>query len=128
MSIVWFQPERLKRWLKACFPGETIDIEERILRFGEESLELLQSEGVTREQALALVKQVFDKEPGDPYQELGGVTVTLAAYCAIKDADAGWAFETEMTRVENPIIMAKIREKHLTKAVVSSKHRADRTQ
>lgn len=124
MKIIWEKP-RVRSWLVKCFGRAVLDdVEERALRFGEESLELVQSLGVTREQALALVKQVYDKEPGDPFQELGGTMVTLATLCVVNpELNAEEAYRTELVRCERPEIMQKIRDKHATKAVVSSRFR-----
>ena len=122
--MIFLQPGRMVRFLKTAFYEHWNDIEERALRFVEESIELAETDGVTREQCHALVDQVFDKgEPGNSYQEVGGVMVTLAAYMALKNIDAGRAFEEELSRVEQPEVIAKIRAKHKTKAVVSSKWR-----
>lgn len=123
MKIVWEKP-RVRAWLVKCFGrGVLMDQEERALRFGEESLELIQSLGITRAQALALVKQVYDKPAGEPFQELGGTTVTLASLCVVTGLNAEDAYRTELIRCERPEIMDKIRTKHATKAVVSSRFR-----
>lgn len=121
--ILWDTP-RVTRWLVNVFGrGALINVEERALRFGEESLELIQSLGVTQHQAEALVKQVYAKPPGDQEQELGGTTVTLAALCAITGLDADRAYRTELNRVHQPAVIAKIKAKHATKAVVSAEYR-----
>jgi len=119
--MIMLQADRCLRWLAEVFgPSATQDVEERALRFGEESLELIQSLGITREQAEALVKQVFDKPIGEPEQELGGTMVTLATLCAVTGMNAGSAFATEFDRCDNPKVKQKIVTKHLNKAVVSS--------
>ena len=122
--MIDFNIPRVRNWLAEVFGKPALfDVEERGLRFGEEALELIQSLGVTREQALALVKQVFDKEPGEPRQELGGTLVTLASLCAVTELNATDAYETEFARCEQPEIIDKIKRKHATKAVVSSRFR-----
>jgi hypothetical protein len=120
--VIDLQPTRCLKWIKTCFGADPgfIDVEERALRFLEESLELVQVDEVTREQAHRLVDQVFDKPVGDA-SELGGVAVTLACYCAATNRNPDEAFELEMERIENPSMMAKIRCKWQSKAVVSSK-------
>lgn len=121
-----FQIPRMRKWLWDAFapinPHILLDVEERALRFGEESLELIQSLGTTKEQAHALVEQVFNKPLGDPFQELGGVLVTLSSVLTVvPELDADQAFETEMSRVEKPAMMEKVRQKHRWKAVVSAR-------
>lgn len=119
-----FDGLRCECWLEDVF-GEIgiTDVEERVLRFVEETLELAQAEGITREQALLLVQQVFDKPVGDADQELGGVMVTLGSYLAVAEKDGQKAFETEFARVDTPEMKAKIRTKHAGKLVMSSKFR-----
>ena len=120
MKIVW-EKTRVRSWLTRVFGKASLqDVEERGLRFGEESLELIQSLGVTREQALALVKQVYDKPAGEPQQELGGTLVTLASLCVVAGLDADDCYRREFMRCEQPDVMEKIRRKHAEKAVVSS--------
>jgi hypothetical protein len=87
-------------WTQACF-GETIarDTVERNHRFLEESLELVQANGCTKEEALMLVDYVFNRPVGEPSQEVGGVMVTLAALCNAAGLDINRASETELTRI-----------------------------
>lgn len=120
-SIWYQQPIRCLRWLRHVFEEQYHNPEERVIRFGEETMELMQCEGVTKEQAHALVEQVWNKPVGERSQELGGVMVTLATYLAVTEQDAGSAFEEEFARCERPDVIEKIRAKHKTKAVVSAK-------
>lgn len=122
MFGVDLQKSRCLSWLRVVFNDDT-DVEERALRFGEEALELIQSLGVTHDQAKALVEQVYNKPVGDPKQELGGTMVTLASLCAVTELDAGEAFEREFDRCELPAVIEKIKRKHAQKAVVSSRFR-----
>ena len=119
----FFDAGAMKGWLEKVFPDHASDPEERIIRTLEEVLELAQCEEVTREQMHALVDQVMDKPIGDPKQELGGVMVTLASYCAVTGMDAGNAFDAEFQRCNDPEVIVKIQRKHLGKLVVSSKIR-----
>lgn len=121
--MIDFDNERVGRWLAKVWPKQVMDVEERALRFGEESLELIQSLGVTREQALLLVEQVYNKPAGEPDQELGGTTVTLASLCNVTGMDPDEAYEREFARCERPEIIEKIQRKHKEKLVVSSRQR-----
>jgi hypothetical protein len=101
-------------WMAACF-GSTIsaDTVERNHRFLEESLELVQACGCSREDAHTLVDYVFGRNVGEKRQEVGGVMVTLAALCLANGVDMHEAGDAELTRVWQKI--DQIREKQLTK-------------
>lgn len=92
--------DRVYPWLLECF-GAVIanDREERNHRFLEESLELVQARGCTRDEAHQLVDYVYDRKVGEPSQEVGGVMVTLAALCLANGLDMHHAGETELARI-----------------------------
>lgn len=119
----FFDDVPILEWLNRVWPSQLHDSEERALRFAEEALEMVQAEGVTREQAHALVDQVFDKPVGEIEQELGGVLVTLSAYMAVKGLDGVGAFTKEFSRVNEAEVIDKIQAKHKMKLVVSSRQR-----
>lgn len=106
--------KRVKPWMDACF-GETIsnDKLERNDRFIEEALELVQAIGYNRDRAHALVDYVFDRPVGEPFQEVGGVRVTLAALCLANGIDDDAAAEMELARVWT--LIEQIRAKHAAK-------------
>jgi hypothetical protein len=107
---------RVHSWMLRCFGNElTQDRDERNRRFLEEALELVQSLGCTKEQASTLVTYVFARPSGDPGQEVGGVAVTLAALCHANQLDMCSEATKEITRIEDPQITIKIREKQLRK-------------
>lgn len=107
---------RAHQWMLICFGAEvTADIAERSHRFLEEALELTQSIGCTREEAHQLVEYVFDRPTGAPGQEVGGVMLTLAALCGPAGVDMMIEGERELSRVNQPNIIAKIRAKQETK-------------
>ncbi len=104
------------QWMLQCFGLEiACDAVERNHRFLEESLELVQSKGCTREEALMLVDYVYNRPVGEPFQEVGGVMVTLAALCSAADIKMDKAAEAELDRINDPEIMEKIRVKQATK-------------
>ena len=89
----------MEEWLIACFPPAVVsDRQERTHRFLEESLELAQSNGCTREQAIALVNYVYGRPEGRPELEVGGVMVTLASLCSASGIDMEEAGEAELHR------------------------------
>lgn len=92
--------DRVQPWLMACF-GEMIagDREERNHRFLEEALELVQACGCTASEAHQLVAYVYGRPTGEPFQEVGGVMVTLAALCLANGLDMHDNGETELDRI-----------------------------
>lgn len=105
---------RVKPWMLACF-GEEIsnDKAERNHRFIEEALELIQANGTTRNEAHQLVDYVYNRSPGEPYQEIGGVMVTLAALCLAINLNMHGAGDAELKRIWEKI--DKIRAKQAGK-------------
>ncbi|ATG47733.1 hypothetical protein [Celeribacter ethanolicus] len=103
-------------WVLTCFGEEiAMDAAERNRRFLEEALELVQSLGASRTFAHELVDYVFSRPQGDAPQEIGGVMVTLASLCATHGIDLAHEAEKELSRIESPAIIARIRAKHAGK-------------
>lgn len=102
---------RVRRWLLACF-GQAIasDKTERNHRFVEESLELVQSLGATKEECLQLVNYVFDRSVGNPAQEVGGVMTTLAALCLANGLDMHDCGEKELLRIWGKIDVIRAKQ------------------
>lgn len=106
--------ERVGNWLVECFGIEVAqDKTERCYRFTEESLELVQSLGISKGDVLRLVDYVFDRPIGEPHQEVGGTMVTLAALCYASDLNLETCAENEYQRILQKI--DKIRAKHFSK-------------
>jgi hypothetical protein len=70
------------------------DPKERVYRLLEETNELAQAEGVSLERALEISRYVYSRPAGDIHQEVGGVAVTLLAYCHSRGLNA-YDLETE---------------------------------
>lgn len=106
--------ERVDRWLIACF-GERIarDKTERNHRFLEEALELAQSCGCSKDDALQLVDYVYNRPEGEIAQEVGGVMNTLAALCLARNIDMMDAGHIELDRCWTKV--EKIRAKQAAK-------------
>jgi len=116
MSALDF-PTRVGVWLRECFgPVVACDTQERADRFLEEALELAQANGYDLGRVAALVAYVNARPAGVPYQEVGGVMVTLAAYCWATGVPMHAAADAELERIQRPEIMEKIRLKQAAKA------------
>jgi len=105
---------RVDRWMLACFGSQiAADAAERNHRFIEESLELAQACGMSKQDAYALVDYVYGRPIGEKVQEVGGVAVTLSALCSAQGIDMRHAGELELARVWTKIeqIRAKQAEK-----------------
>ncbi|MBW6419064.1 hypothetical protein [Celeribacter sp. PS-C1] len=113
-----FRP-RVHGWVVTCF-GEDVamDAAERNRRFLEEALELVQSLGMTQSAVHELVDYVFSRAKGEAVQEVGGVMVTLASLCATHGMDMAGEADKELSRIEAPEVIAKIRAKHAGKPKV----------
>lgn len=104
------------RWMIECF-GEVIAMDplERIMRFLEEALELAQAEGMSAEEVGRVVSSVYGRPIGESFQEVGGVMVTLAAFCFRRDIDLASAAITEFDRIDSPEMRRKIFDKQAFK-------------
>lgn len=110
---------RVEPWMTACFGPEISGYRmERADRLLEEVLELLQSGDYPRERIAALTGYVWSRPKGEPAQEVGGVMVTLAAYCLAHSLDMHEAGETELARIWTKI--EKIRAKQAAKPAGSA--------
>ena len=109
---------RVAQWIEACFPAYACtDLEERIHRFLEESLELAQAVGCSREDAHRLVDYVFSRPADQPEREVGGVMVTLAALCSVANLDMDRAGDAELAR--NWVRIDAIRKKQAARPIGS---------
>ena len=112
---------RVHTWLLECFGWDIAgDRQERGDRLLEEVLELLQSGGYDPARVAALRDYVWGRPVGEPAQEVGGVMVTLAAYCVAHDLNMMANGITELERIERPEIVLKIRAKQAAKPTGSA--------
>jgi hypothetical protein len=104
-----FQRE-LSRWYDRMFKGTPFEHNTRTLafRFFEEAAELVQSAGMTREEAIRQVEYVYGREVGEPFQEVGGTVITLQHLATALEVDIEDAAITELDRISTPEMMAKI--------------------
>lgn len=113
--------DRVAPWMQECFgPEISADRLERSDRFIEEALELVQACGYAHDRAHALVEYVFNRPIGHAPQEVGGVMVTLAALCLAHGFDMHAEGKTELARISEPEVIAKIRAKQAAKPTGSA--------
>ena len=101
-------------WGSAVF-GENTDKAQRIFRFLEEALELVQSLNCSKEDALKLVDYVYDRPIGEPLQEVGCTMVTLAMLCNYAGLNLQKGAFDELQRIHQPEVIEKILAKNATK-------------
>ncbi|WP_313418340.1 hypothetical protein [Stenotrophomonas sp.] len=103
-------------WVGKCFPPSlSSNMTERGDRLLEEVLELLQAHGYDSARVPTLVNYVFGRPVGEPAQEVGGVMVTLAAYCSVAGLNMQADGQAELDRINQPEVMARIRAKQEAK-------------
>lgn len=108
--------KRVGSWMEQTFPPEVrTDRIERAMRFLEEATELCQSIGLSREKAGVVLDYVFGRPVGEPWQEVGGSMVTLAALCEAIGQDMAACGEREFARIDTPEMRAKIAAKQVSK-------------
>ena len=110
-------------WVRTTFGQATLTGSERAMRVLEEALELFQAEGLDLDKALAIARHVYGRPLGDPAQEVGGLGVTLLAYCGAKgiSADGEEARELERVLAKDP---EHFRARHNLKADAGIAERA----
>jgi len=108
----------VRKWMDECFTQATVtNRRERAFRFLEEALELFQAMGCSQEEASELLTYVFGRPAGEVAQEVGGVTITLAALCNAAGVNLNQAAVLELNLVNSPEVMAKIRAKRANRVV-----------
>lgn len=107
---------RVAPWLLETFGFKIASNKlERGDRLLEEVFELLQSGDYPVERVDVLREYVWGRPKGEPDQEVGGVMITLAAYCLAHGIDLQEAGDAEMARISTPEMIQKIRAKQAAK-------------
>jgi hypothetical protein len=102
-----------REWNKAV--GNEDDKGMRLRRFAEEAAELCQAGGLDRKMFLRVVNDAYDRPVGEFGQEVGGVGVTLMCLCAQQGVSVDAEFRREMTRIDTPEMIERIRAKQAEK-------------
>lgn len=104
--------ERVDDWVLTTFtPTIRNDITERCDRLTEEACELTQSLGYSRERAHALVDYVFDRDVGEPIQELGGTMLCVHALANAAGLNVDAAAEKELARCWTKVDVIRAKQK-----------------
>jgi hypothetical protein len=93
--------QQIGDWCVDAFGPMAIDPGNRARRIVEEAIELAQAEGVSGEDIVKIAEHVYGRPVGDPDQEVGGVAVTLLAYCAATGRSAESLERREVERILN---------------------------
>lgn len=73
----------IQNWVKRELGPEDLDVHVRASRLVEEACEAAQAVGVPRDRLERVLNHVYSRPAGNPYQEVGGVTVTLMGYAEV---------------------------------------------
>lgn len=86
-------------WGAKCFGADHMrDPIVRAARFLEEAAELVQAVGLPKDHAQRTLDYVYSREPGDPVQEMGGVSNTQYALAGALNLSVAECEEREITR------------------------------
>lgn len=86
-------------WAFKTFGETAHNAQERAKRLLEEACEVAQATDVSLAEAMAIADRTWRRPKGNPFQEVGGLFVTLLGYCAVMEIDPDQALENEVTRV-----------------------------
>lgn len=118
--------QRIISWLGRTYGQQTLEKEERSLRYAEESMELLQAAGVDKDTLLKIVDHVYSRPKGDVDQEVTGSYITLVGMCHAHGIDLHNSVDNELDRVEQ--IKDACRTKHDSKPEFMRTHYADQNK
>lgn len=88
--------------------------EERALRIVEEAIELAQACGVPQRYIQRLVERVYQRPAAHPDEEIGGLLVTVMAFCASQNLNPDYHLFNEVIRIiekKDEVVLAKCDEK-----------------
>lgn len=86
-------------WGTRCFGAEHMhDKIVRAARFLEEAVELAQAVGLPKDHAARVLNYVYSRPPGDPAQEMGGVSNTQYALAGALSLSVAECEEREIAR------------------------------
>ena len=88
------------QWCTRVFgANHAVDLPTRSLRTVEEAIELCQALDVPEGKVRDIIRMVYSRPAGRPYQELGGVLMTAVILCEAMDLNHEVVLESELSRV-----------------------------
>lgn len=99
----------------ALFHDDPTDIPERNARAFEESIETAQAFGMPHAEAIELVNYTFSRPVGDPKKEIGASILTAFSLGIVAGFDVMEAAEAELSKMQQPETIARIRAKRATR-------------
>jgi NTP pyrophosphatase (non-canonical NTP hydrolase) len=93
--------QQVRDWGLNAFGDSFLNRAGRARRVVEEAVELAQATGVDKLDILRVVDHVYSRPVGEVNQEVGGVAVTLLAYCSVIGASADALERREIDRILN---------------------------
>ncbi len=105
--------EEAARWVKETF-GHAVyrSPKERALRLLEEAVELAQSSGVYRDQAVKVLEHVYAKPKGNPRDELVDVFFCTLVYANLAEVKLGEEVIEEQRLIWSNEMMTRIQNKY----------------
>lgn len=91
---------RSAEWVRTRIGLEHMNRRERAMRLLEEAIELAQAEGIEHWQVTSQSRHVYNRPPGKPDQEAGGVAVCLLAWCESTGNTLFEIAKAELERIE----------------------------
>jgi hypothetical protein len=91
---------RVLDWIETRIGTPGLHPRERVMRLFEESVELAQAEGITREMLERQIAHVFGRPMGIPEQEAAGVAVCLLGWCGVRGHRFMDLAKAELERIE----------------------------
>lgn len=113
--------KRISQWVRRAFGNDAMTSkEERTARVVEEAIELAQAEGLHSDFVRRVLDRVYSRPAGEPEQEAAGLTVCLLAWAESRRVDLRAVALTEIERIEQPEVTAKIQRKQAEKAAAGT--------
>jgi hypothetical protein len=110
--------QRNKEWIIQVFGQAAFESTlERCYRAFEEMTELCQACGFDKDNAQKIIDYVYARPAGDPASEVGGAFLSFTAFVENLGLDAGEELAKEMTRVQEPEIIERCRQRFLEKTL-----------
>lgn len=99
----------------ALFHDDPTDVAERLARYAEETNEVLQAFGMSREDMHRLVDYTCDRPAGEPAKEIGAALLTLTSLCVVAGYDVMECGEADLEKLQRPETISRIRAKRYTR-------------